>query len=280
MLRRIGQLFPRESWWAAETHKYSAMLASSERERGLRAEAFRPVPPERIWVTGLPRNDILLHDEGSLPADYRAQLEDLRSLLRGRRLVLYGPTWRDHEEEHYRFSPEEANRLAELLRRHRAVLGIHGHPNVRHRGWYQVQSPPEEILHIGHFPDVTLVLRETAVLLTDYSSIFLDFVLTGRPILHFAYDYDAYIQSRIGFMYEPQEMFAGPVSRTFDELLQHLDHALAHGVADRQQYDRVRDRFHQHGRNSGAAVAQLIRGLIHSGGAGRPANSPPPVTRQ
>lgn len=280
MLRRIGQLFPRESWWTAETHKYAAMLASSERERALRAEAFRPLPPERIWVTGLPRNDILLHEESSLPADYRTQLEELRGLLRGRRLVLYGPTWRDREEDHYRFSPEEANRLAALLRRHHAVLGIHGHPNVRHKGWYQVESPPEEILHIGHFPDVTLVLRETAVLLTDYSSIFLDFVLTGRPIVHFAYDLDSFIKSRIGFVVEPGDLFPGSVARTFDQLLARLDDALGHGVADQQQYNRVRDLFHQHGENSGAAVAQLIRGLVHSGGPGRSANSPPPVTRQ
>jgi CDP-glycerol glycerophosphotransferase (TagB/SpsB family) len=132
-----------------------------------------------------------------------------------------------------------------------------------------VESPPEEILHIGHYPDVTLVLRETKVLVTDYSSIFLDFLLTGRPILHFAYDYESWFESRMGFLFEPGDFFAGPVSRTFEEFLVHLDAALAHGVANRQQYDRVRDMFHQHGGNSGAAVAQLIRGLVHSRGEGR-----------
>lgn len=264
MNRRVGRLFPRETWWAAETPKYSAMFASSPREQALMTETYSPLPAERIWVTGLPRNNILLGAEGDLPADYRDQLVALRTLVGGRRLVLYGPTWRDSEEEHYRFSEEEADRLASLLRRHDAVLGIHGHPNVRDKGWFRVENPPAEIIHVGHFPDVTLVLRDTAVLITDYSSIFLDFVLTRRPIIHFAYDFESYLRSRIGFMYEPSEFFTGVVPRTFDELLIELDTALGHGIADPEQYERVRALFHQHGNNSAEAVAEVIRELVRS----------------
>jgi len=262
--RRVGLLFPRETWWAEETPKYSAMFASTERERTLLMEAFRPIPKERVWITGLPRNDILLHDEATLPDDYRAQLNALRGELRGRRLVLYAPTWRDAEQGHYRFTTTEAQRLAAVLREHNAVLGIHGHPNVRHKGWFRVENPPEEILHIGHYPDVTLVLRETGVLLTDYSSIFLDFLLTGRPIVHFAYDYDAYLESRIGRLYEPHEYFAGPVPRTFDELLRELSRALGEGVTDRAHYDKVRAIFHDHGADSGESVLEAIRSLVRT----------------
>ena len=260
--RRVGLMFPRETWWAAETPKYSAMVASSLRERGILAEAFKPIPPERIWITGLPRNDILFCDDSDLPTDYRNHLASVRALLRGRRLVLYAPTWRDQQAGHYKFSAAEADRLSELLRQHNAVLGIHGHPNVRHKGWYRVDNPPEEILDLVQFPDVTLILRETSVLISDYSSIFLDFVLTGRPILHFAYDFDAYLASRIGFLYEPHEYFTGSVPKTFDELCEHLEFALVHGQKDPAQYAKVRAVFHQHGDQPSREVAKLIKTLV------------------
>lgn len=261
-LRRIGRLFSRETWWAAETPKYAAMVASSERERGNLAEAFAPVPAEQIWVTGLPRNDFFLGDESALPPDYRAHLAELRRQLAGRRLVLYAPTWRDNEADHYRFSPEERQRFAEVLRRHHAVLGVRGHSNVRHLSTYTAGSDVAEIVSMNQYPDVNVVLRETAVLVTDYSSIYLDFVQTGRPVLHFTYDFDDYLSKRIGFFYELDEAFAGPPLLTFDQLLPRLEEALGSGVTDLGRYQRVHDLFHQHPGGSGASVARRIKGLL------------------
>ena len=261
-LRRIGRLFPRETWWAAETPKYSAMVASSEKERDHLAQAFEPVPREEIWLTGLPRNDFFLGDEAALPADYRAHLDGLRQQLGGRRLVLYAPTWRDREEDHYRFSPDESRRLSELLRRHNAVLGVRGHSNVRHLSRYTANSDVAEIITMNHIPDVNVIMRETAVLVTDYSSIYLDFVLTGRPILHFTYDFDTYLKNRIGFFYEVDEAFAGPRLLDFDQFLEHLDRALGAGVEDAPQYRHVRDLFHAHPAASGPAVAGRIKDLV------------------
>ena len=263
-LRRIGRLFPRETWWAAETPKYSAMVASSERERDNLAQAFAPVPREEIWLTGLPRNDFFLEDEAALPLDYRGHLALLRKQLAGRRLVLYAPTWRDREEDHYSFSPEESQRLSQVLRRHNAVLGVRGHSNVRHLSRYTTGSDVAEIITLNHLPDVNVIMRETAVLVTDYSSIYLDFVLTGRPILHFTYDFDNYLKNRIGFFYELDEAFIGQRLLTFDAFLERLDQALGSGVADVQQYQQVRDLFHRHSKGSGAAVAGRIKALVQA----------------
>lgn len=260
-LRRIGRLFPRETWWAAETPKYAAMFASSERERANLAAAFSPLTEDRIPVTGLPRNEFILGAESALPPDYGTHLNEVRDSLRGRRLVLYAPTWRDTEENHYQFSKDETRRLSELLRRNNAVLGIRGHPNVQHLARFSEDSGFAEILNMSHYPDVNVVIRETAVLISDYSSIYLDFLLTNRPVLHFAYDHDAYLASRIGFLYEVDEIFAGPVCRTFDDLLSSLAVTLESGVADTEAYDQVRERFHRHENNSAEAVANYIREL-------------------
>lgn len=260
-LRRIGRLFPRETWWSKETPRYGAMVASTERERKNLSEAFSPLPLERIWVTGLPRNDLLLGPEAGLPPDYGDQLTSLREQLKGRRLVLYAPTWRDREQDHYSISPTERDSLGRLLRKHDAVFGIRGHWNVRHLAAYRDDASIDEIITLDHFPDVNLILRETAVLVSDYSSIYLDFLLTDRPIIHFVYDFDRYLQSRVGFLYTTEEAFAGPTPRTFDDLLTDLHDALSPGWHGSDSQKQARELFHQHPERSALEVSRRIAEL-------------------
>lgn len=158
-IRKIGRLFPRENWWASETPLYSAMVASSQRERENLTRAFAPLTAERIWVTGLPRNDFILEPEEELPTDYREYLQQIRQLARGRRLVLYAPTWRDTEEGHFEFSTEQRKRLAAFLKANNAVLGIRTHPNVRHLSLGANQPGADEVLALNDFP-----VQETDIL--------------------------------------------------------------------------------------------------------------------
>ena len=76
-LKRIGHLFPGEGWWQEETPLYAATVASSERDRELMQQAFHPLPLERVWLTGLPRNDFILGPEDQLPPDYAGMLQAL-----------------------------------------------------------------------------------------------------------------------------------------------------------------------------------------------------------
>jgi CDP-glycerol glycerophosphotransferase (TagB/SpsB family) len=150
------------------------------------------------------------------------------------------------------------------------VLGIRGHANVRHLERYADAADSPDIISLNHYPDVNVLLRDTAVLITDYSSIYLDFLLTGRPILHFAYDFEAYLEKRVGFFYEVKEAFAGPVPRNFGELVHALDQALGSGVSDPESYGRVRDLFHQHPSGSAAEVGRRILALVRSRSEGGP----------
>lgn len=259
-LKRIGHLFPGEDFWSRETHRYAATVCSSERDREIMASAFSPIPPERVWLTGLPRNSLLLGEESRLPADYREHLGSLDRQLDGRRLVLYAPTWRDDPESLYVFSLQEEAELEALLADHDAVLGIRGHSNVRSHEAYSRRDRSGSIISVNDVPDVSVVLRRTDVLITDYSSIYIDFLLTERPIVHFAYDLDDYREER-GFLYEPEEAFAGPTPRTFGELLQDLDEVLSDAEAHRDNRDEALRLFHTHEQESAKEVAVRIRKL-------------------
>ena len=70
-----------------------------------------------------------------------------------------------------------------------------------------------------------LVLGVTDVLVTDYSSIFFDYLSTGRPVLHFVPDLDDYRTGR--GLYLTEKQLPGPVSATVPELVGDLEEALS-----------------------------------------------------
>lgn len=83
--------------------------------------------------------------------------------------------------------------------------------------------------------------------MTDYSSCFIDFMLTGRPMLSFAYDYDHYANTERGLFYDLEHVFPGPVCRDFDHLMTGLEQIfLTPGVLDSSSYEWKRQIFFDH----------------------------------
>lgn len=256
-LKRIGKLFPGETGWDAETPRYAATVCSSGPDRNAMEQAFAPIPVERVWQTGLPRNSTLLKEESALPIDYRDDLARLRETLAGRRFILYAPTWRNDSTGLYDFTDEELGALEQFLTDKHAVLGIRAHANRR---FADRSLGSSSVVFVNDYPDVNVLLRVTDVLVTDYSSIYIDYLLLDRPIVHFTYDYDAYVHER-GFLYPFEEAIPDAEVRTFSGLLSHLEDALAVGIRNPDRQHRVKQLFHDHPDDSALAVAQRIRDL-------------------
>ena len=260
-LKKIGKLFPGEEFWDGETYKYSAVICSSHKDKEVMAAAFAPIRPENVWVCGLPRNEIIMMDENRLPKDYKDRLTELKSAIGDKRFVLYAPTWRYDYENIYEYSDAETQQLDELLSKHNAILGVRGHGNVRSASAYNKDHQSSSIISANDYPDVNVVLRLTDILITDYSSIYIDFLITGRPILHFTYDLDSYVNER-GFLYSLEDAFAGPGFATFDELLVQLGNLLSgneSGVA--KQYHTAYKLFHSHGTEPAMDVVKKVKSI-------------------
>ncbi len=65
--------------------------------------------------------------------------------------------------------------------------------------------------------DPNEVLSIVDLLITDYSSIFFDFLVTDKPIIFYVWDRDLYEADR--GMYLPESVLPGPVAETVDELI-------------------------------------------------------------
>lgn len=217
------------------------------------------IHPGRIIIEGSPRVDRqFLSDSDRDEVRSRLIATGVR-LGHDQKVVLYAPTWRGESFQ----NPSNdvvllAERVRELKRRlpadQQVLLRVHQQVYA-----FAVEHPElADILVPNDIPS-NEVLGATDVLVTDYSSIFFDFLATGRPIVFLAPDMRAYEGYRGRYL--DLEDLPGPVVEKVGELARILvaagsgegdDPAVTH----RRAYDDARERFAA--REDGGASERII----------------------
>ena len=208
-----------------EQAKFYKVISSSAIDRMAMASAFYPLTYNDIWVTGLPRHDLILKNQENLPFDFQEEIKELEILLSGKKFILFAPTFRNNQKNgYYLFSDQEKNALYSYLTNNNVVLGIREHmADTAHTYSYALQHPAIINVHAESFPNIEVLYRRADLLITDYSSCFIDFMITGKPMLSFAYDYLDYVKKERGLFYDLELAFAGKICQNFVELLQELE---------------------------------------------------------
>ena len=226
-----------------------SVLTSSRMDALAMASAMYPVPYADMWPTGLPRNDFITRAEEALPADLRASLDRLRCEAAGRRVVMFLPTFKDGQwDAYYQFTPEQVAQLRAWLEANNAVLAVREHMADAARTYSSMLAPLDPIdLSSRRYPHLEVLYRAADVLISDYSSCLVDFLMTGKPVISFAYDYEAYARQERGLFYDLEKVLPGPVCRTFPELLEGLDRSFdERSESEREVYEWKRRIFFDH----------------------------------
>ena len=98
------------------------------------------------------------------------------------------------------------------------------------------------------------------VLVTDYSSMMFDFANTGRPMLFFTYDLDAYRDEIRGFYFDFENDAPGPLLRTTEELVDALGDIDAVMAAHASRYQAFASTFCA--LDDGHAAARVVDALF------------------
>ncbi|XVH31362.1 CDP-glycerol glycerophosphotransferase family protein [Haloferacaceae archaeon DSL9] len=233
------------------------LIVTSEDECGTVFSEAYDFPTERILAAGYPRNDALYRPiDGELLCQDDALHEHLQSIAADKKLLLYVPTWRGrafadvNNPFHGRnFDP---GAFARVLERRDAHLAIKPHPRT---------ALPDGIrssrrIHVLP-PDFDLypLLPHTAGLITDYSSVYFDYLHLDKPIAFYPYDLDRYERLR-GLYYDYESVTPGPAADDFAELLENCDAILAgeDGYAERRT--EILTRFYDH--RDGRAARRIL----------------------
>lgn len=107
----------------------------------------------------------------------------------------------------------DAQKFSERFSDEYALL-IRLHPQV-HTG--EVDAG-ESAIDMTGYPDVGELVRICDLLITDYSSICMDFVLLKKPCLFYAFDLEEYERER-SFFFSYEDYVPGKTAKTFDGLL-------------------------------------------------------------
>jgi CDP-glycerol glycerophosphotransferase len=212
----------------------------------------RAFPAAEILETGLPRTDRLLRPD----RDRVAEAVRKKLGVRGRRVILYAPTYRDHLAINpgsrsalvrpgptFRSSTgaRDTYRLSLLLDITTLVRAL-GDEDVllfrKHRRVRDVLSADVQalVVDVSDYPETTDLLLAADVLVTDYASSIVDFASTGRPILLYTPDLEAYRDEIRGFSIDFEGEAPGPLLETTAELIEALKGTDAVQAAYRERY--------------------------------------------
>ncbi len=227
------------------------------------AKAFR-ISEDQCLEYGYSRSDHFFLDRDALwrhlertePADVVAFA---RSLSSYDKVVLYMPTYRDSREDFIAASGIDFARLDEAMRAQNALFIFKLHP------WTKLALPDAErypnLRFAPRSSDVYPYLPLTDVLVTDYSSVYFDFLLLDRPIVLFAFDQERYEAQERDLILDYDTYMPGPRARSFDELLTQL----ANDLPEQPRQAEVRRLFWgDYAGQAAQAFTQKVREILDS----------------
>ena len=217
------RLFPRFRLLHFSKHTSSDELyiAASQEAKNKLTTAFR-APPERVAVTGYPRTDSLF-GFGRERSPLLDRLDDLKK----KRFVigLYMPTHRQEGKQSIRCLVDDIGKIEPQLAELRVVLLVKLH------FWHlqELQSLDAQFKHIFFVheeeinQDIYPILPETDFLITDYSSIYFDYLLLNKPIIFAPVDMTDYVECDHQLYYNYEDVTPGPKAMNWQRVVECID---------------------------------------------------------
>lgn len=194
----------------AGNEKLTYVVCSGEGVRDIYAEAFG-VKKEQVLALGAPRCDYLVSRENAEKA--KRELEELYPQCKGKRVVLYAPTFRNTKEENLELLRRfDTDKFTRVLGKDYALM-IKLHPQIHEN------CNIENVIDVTSYDDVRKLALFCDVLITDYSSICMDFVFLDKKTVFFAYDLEKYKAER-DFYFDYETYVPGKVAFTLDECIE------------------------------------------------------------
>ncbi|MGB7818265.1 MAG: CDP-glycerol glycerophosphotransferase family protein [Ornithinibacter sp.] len=208
----------------------SLVCVCSEREKEFFVKDFGYAPHE-VAITGFARFDALFHPD----------------VVVDRRQLLIMPTWRPWLQDLERFTESDYyHHWSELLsapemRRLQEDVGAEVvlclHPNMQQYS-HHFTSPHVRVVYQGDV-DVQHLIKESALMVTDYSSVAFDFAFLRKPVIYYQFDSERFDPPHA----DPRTEFPGPVVESRDGMLRALGRAFDQDLVMEQQYWERAQRF-------------------------------------
>ena len=204
--------------------KADYLIATSEFFQKIMAKSFNDLPIDRVLLTGQPRND-LLFEETLFFENYGIDIKQFNSIgiwLPTYRQSIVGDIRKDgvYNENGISFlTMNELQKLDDFLQKNSSLLIVKLHP-----------MDALQYVDFAHLKNLIIIkpkefkeqlyplLGKCDYLLTDYSSVWIDYCILKRPIGFVMNDIEEYKKSRGLTIENLDEKLPGTIINTFDKL--------------------------------------------------------------
>lgn len=172
---------------------------------------------ESIFVlSGLPRNDEL----NNIKEEEITKIKNKLGINKEKKVILYAPTFRefDYDKNGCFLAPPidikkwEKELSKDYILLFRAHYEVNKVLNIKNNNF---------ILNVTEYPNLNELLKISDILISDYSSIIIDYSILERPIFNYVYDYEKYKEKR-GLYIDIEKEYPNGIQRTEKELLEQI----------------------------------------------------------
>jgi len=220
MLNRLLRKLLHKSIYPYVFIKPDIVLSTSSFVSNYFSECFS-IDSDQCIVSAYPRCEVLKYVEDDIfrfitryeGNDYKNFFMKMKTYSQ---VILYMPTWRDNNPDFLKHIGFDWNELDKKLSMKNSlfILKVHPASNVPDlRGM-------KNVIVLDHESDIYPILPATNVLITDYSSIYFDYLLCGnKEIVLFPIDYKEYIDNCRGLALDYDKYMPGYRVDDFQSLL-------------------------------------------------------------
>lgn len=193
--------------------KLDYIIVSSKNVVPFYQEAFG-VSEEKVLALGIPRTDFYFENNNENYVEHlKNKFEILYPEIKNKKIVLYAPTFRDDplvDKEIINnfnvdlFNEELGDEYSLMVRLHPLI-----NQNIANKSF----------INVTDYPDEKELLLLADILITDYSSIMIEYALLNKPIVFYPYDYEHYIKEERGFYFNYMKNVPGPMAFSPQELI-------------------------------------------------------------
>lgn len=233
----------------AANSKLTYVVCSSQEVAPIYAGAFG-VSEYKVLPLGSARLDWFFKDinESRLRADFDKKYPECK----GKKLILYAPTFRDNPSDDSMILKNfDVRAFNERFGEEYSLL-IRLHPQV-----HSSAEIPEGAVDLCSYRNTVELMRLCDALITDYSSICMDFAVQDKPVYFYAFDLERYERDR-AFYFDYESYVPGPVARDFQTLLNLINSTVSETYRKRR-YDF---NFVNFGTPDGEASKRIVDKII------------------
>lgn len=192
----------------------------------------------KIIEEGYPRLDTLVKEDRQ--GIYKELERQGVSVDPDKKIILYAPTWRGDTFANPNLSTDEFLLLKEVLEKRIDMDAYQILVKVHQAVYSRIRDKLEEFPYlVPATMDANVILGITDILISDFSSIYFDYLATGRPVLFYIPDLEEYSEKR--GMYFGIEELPGPNTGDLEELGNWINHIDTVFAENKERYDRVRN---------------------------------------